>query len=53
MTEEHSAQVKPFGPYGNMYRRKWVQELRDDGSVLLEDGTSVENVDVVMFCTGI
>lgn len=52
MDPEFSKQVLPFGPRDNMYRRGWVQELRPDGSVLLEDGSLVEDVDVVMFCTG-
>ena len=52
MNAEFGKQVLPFGPRENMYRRDWVQELRPDGSVLLEDGSLVEDVDVVMFCTG-
>lgn len=52
MNAEYGKQVLPFGPRSNMFRRGWVQELRPDGSVHLEDGTLVEDVDVVMFCTG-
>lgn len=52
MKAEFGAQRLAFGPRGNMFRRGWVEQLCADGSVLLEDGTVVEDVDVVMFCTG-
>lgn len=52
MKAEYSHQRGPFGVHGNMYRRPWPQRLCDDGSVLFEDGSSVADVDVVMFCTG-
>ena len=52
MKPEFERDRGPFGLHGNMYRRSWPKELCRDGSVVFEDGSRVEHVDVVMFCTG-
>ena len=52
MMPEWAHERGPFGEHGNMFRRPWPQELRADGSVVFEDGSRDEAVDVVMFCTG-
>jgi hypothetical protein len=52
MQKDYGAQTGAFGAHKNMYRRAWVQQLCNDGTVLLEDQSVVPDVDVVMFCTG-
>ena len=50
--KEYEYEHGPFGPHNNMYRRQWPKKLHQDGTVEFEDGSRVEHVDVVMFCTG-
>lgn len=50
--EEFAMMSAPFGGRANMLRRPWVSKMHTDGTVEFEDGSCVENIDVVMFCTG-
>jgi Flavin-binding monooxygenase-like len=52
MKDSYYRERGPFGVRGNMWRRPWPRELCKDGSVVFEDGSRIEDVDVVMFCTG-
>lgn len=51
--EEFSQMSAPFGAKGNMLRRPWVRKMHSNGKVEFEDGSSVESMDFVMFCTGV
>lgn len=50
--EEFATMSGPFGAKANMLRRPWVSKMHADGRVEFEDGSCVESIDVVMFCTG-
>lgn len=52
MKEEFASMTGPFGEKNNMYRRPWISCMHSDGSVEFEDGSSVQDIDIVMFCTG-
>lgn len=52
MKEEFASVTGPFGEKNNMYRRPWISSMHADGSVEFEDGSSVQDIDIVMFCTG-
>eukprot|EP00892_Ulva_mutabilis_P007447 jgi/Ulvmu1/5074/UM021_0091.1 len=52
MKEEFAHVRGPFGPANNMYRRPWVSRMGSDGTIEFEDGSSVQDIDIVMFCTG-
>lgn len=52
LNEEYAKVHDPFGKKKNMLRRAWVSKMHSNGSIDFEDGSSLQGIDVVMFCTG-
>jgi len=52
ISEEWANDAAPYGSGHNVTRRALLTELTASGDAVLEDGSVVEAVDAVIFCTG-